>query len=93
MTESTFTFVTDRAGGTYLHQCHAQSLSEAILSYIEQENARSCIPLDVDEDGLNLVQIQGMRAVWCGSCLDQGEMHALVHIIRTQIEPHDTVGE
>jgi hypothetical protein len=78
----TYTFFTEREGGTYISQFHQPDLLAAWDAFVEHENARSGIPIRKDYDDYP-VAVEGVQCVWCRSTSDKKGKFILVHIIKT----------
>jgi hypothetical protein len=80
-----YTFMTERAGGTYISQVSAANLMALLPVFVDQEDARSGIPVADRKEFLieAPVRVETTQTVWCASVRDEQDHHLLIHIIRT----------
>jgi hypothetical protein len=78
----TYTFFTEREGGTYIAQFRQPGLRAAWGAFVEYENARSGIPIRKDYDD-DPVAVETVQCVWCRATSDQEGNFILVHIVKT----------
>jgi len=86
-TARVYTFILEFDGGTFIRQCSAQGLPDAVGVYLNSLSSGEAIQdvhagqvLAAEWAGDVPVRIEGMRGVWClsGIC---GERSALLHIV------------
>jgi hypothetical protein len=84
-----FTFILDHAGGTYVSQLIAPDQDKALQSWIERldndeiEGISKSVRPAFRETGANLVEVDGLTGVWCGTAIAD-EVLALLNVIRTE---------
>ena len=84
----TYTFFTEREGGTYISQFDKPDLLTAWDAFVADENARSGIPLDERDDDPP-VAVETVQGVWCQGRLDNNDNYVSVHIIKTDTSGPD----
>ena len=68
-----WTFIADFSGGTYIVQCSANTLRDALRWYAVNQPHQDFFQLEGiadDVDFLDAVPITGTESVWCTSALD-----------------------
>jgi hypothetical protein len=77
-----YTFVTDKAGGTYIEQFEGVDLEDAVLRWHDQSHTT---PGPYPPDGRILDPVSGIRGVWriCGARLDNRSY--ITHVVPTSI--------
>lgn len=84
-----FTIILDYAGGTYISQVEAENVQEAFrtwLAKLRSDRIADAVSHEV-ADGFaatepDLVPLNGLEGVWCGSALARDEL-ALLNLVRT----------
>ncbi len=90
---STFTFIADYDGGTYISQSVGESPREALrawsrsfdFSAIPRLSARDALKLRRDLSADTLTPVDSVRSVWCVSGAPKRKGLFLIHIIKTRM--------
>lgn len=89
-----WTFISEyKAGHTRVDQIFANDIHSAILDFTISEVAREMeIPIEYDTEGNVVpldddpVMVDGVKSVWCSTCLDSREKLVLIYVIPTMVD-------
>jgi hypothetical protein len=79
-----FTFITESGGATAVEQFEGRDLAEAVQRWSQRSSAGPRLDAwkRLDE-GNRPVPVEGTRAVWCLSGIDDADVFFMVHIVAT----------
>ena len=76
----TYTFVTDKEGGTYIEQFKGGNIEEVVRTWHEKSHT---IPGSYESYGMEVTAVSSVKNVWCIDGHDPAGHFYIVHIIAT----------